>query len=97
MADATKPTILIVAGAWLRPSTYEPFLNLLRRDGYPTLCVTYPSLNPIDPFKTDVAADSTSIREKALLPLVNAEGKEVVIVMHSYGGMISACCYYYCH
>ncbi|KAL9120726.1 MAG: hypothetical protein Q9187_002714 [Circinaria calcarea] len=87
MAQTRKPTILLVAGAWLRPATYEPFLNLFKEAGYSTLSVSYPSFNPTDPHKTDVAADSRSIRENVLHPLVEEDGKEVVIIMHSYGGM----------
>ena len=47
----------------------------------------YPSLNPTNPLVTDVAFDSKAVREKFLVPLVEKEGKEVVVVMHSYGGM----------
>lgn len=87
MAETRKPTILLVAGAWLPPATYEPFLHLFKEAGFPTLSVSYPSFNPTDPQKTDVAADSRSIRDNVLYPLVEEDGKEVVIIMHSYGGM----------
>ena len=84
--STTKPTILFVPGAWIQPPMYSPFLNVLHGAGYPVQVVTYPSLDPTNPSTADVAADSASIRNETLLPLV-AEGKEVVIVMHSYGGM----------
>jgi len=87
MADSTRPTIILVAGAWMLPSTYENFLAILQKAGYPTSYASYPSLNPVDPLKADVAADSAAIREKVMLPLIETQGKEVVVVMHSYGGM----------
>lgn len=82
-----KPTVLLVPGAWLRPSTYDALLNLLQDTGYPTLYASYPSLNPADPFTAHCAADSLSVREKVLLSLVEAQGMDVVLVMHSYGGI----------
>lgn len=82
-----KPTVLLVPGAWLRSSTYHAFLNLLQAAGYPTLYASYPSLDPADPFTADCAADSLSVRAKVLLPLIEAQGKDVVLVMHSYGGI----------
>lgn len=82
-----KPTVLLVPGAWLPPSTYDTFLNLLQKAGYPTLFVPYPSLNPLDPFTADCATDSLSVREKGLLPVIETQKKDVVLVMHSYGGI----------
>ncbi|MCJ1247408.1 hypothetical protein MMC30_004622 [Trapelia coarctata] len=87
MADSMRLTIVLVPGAWMRPSTYENFLAILQKAGYPTSYASYPSLSPDDPLKADVAADSASIREKVMLPLIEQQGKEVVVVMHSYGGM----------
>ena len=82
-----KPTVLLVPGAWFRSSTYDAFLNLLQQAGFPTAYTSYPSLDPANPAKADCAADSTFVREKALLPLIETDGKDVVLVMHSYGGM----------
>ena len=87
MADSSKPMILLVPGAWLHPSTYVRFLDILKAAGYPTLLVSYPSHNPAHPFTADVAGDSQSIRDNVLVPLIEEQGKEVVLVMHSYGGM----------
>ena len=85
--NKNKPIVLFVPGAWFGRSTYDRFLNLIQEAGYQTVFVSYPSLSPIDPFTADCAADSRSVREKVLLPLIEAQGKDVVLVMHSYGGI----------
>jgi len=87
MADSTRLIIILVPGAWMHPSTYETFLTILHNDGSPTSYASYPSLNPVDPLKADVVADSASICKRVMLPLIEQQGKEVVVVMYSYGGM----------
>ena len=85
--NATKPTILILPGAWLPSSTYDDFIAHLQKSSFPTRYAPYPSLNPSDPTLADAAANSQHVREKSVLPLVEDEGKEVVVLMHSYGGV----------
>ncbi len=87
LGTTTKPTILLVPGAWFPQSSYDGFLKVLREAGYPTACASYSSLNPEEPEKADAAADTAFIRRTSLLPLVEAEEKDVVIIMHSYGGI----------
>lgn len=87
MPAPEKPTILFVPGAWLQCSAYQSFLDVLGKAGYPTRCVEYPSLNPADPLTATLAADATAIRDHTLLPLLDHEKKDVVLVMHSYGGL----------
>lgn len=82
-----KPTILLVPGAWFPPSAYNAFSQAVRNAGYPTECASYPSLNPEDPMHADAAADTSSILRNYLIPLINIAEKDVVIVMHSYGGI----------
>lgn len=82
-----KPTILLVPGAWLQLSTYDTFLNLLQKAGYPTASTSYPSLNPVDPSNADCATDCAFVRGESLLPLIETDGKDVVLVMHSYGAI----------
>ena len=87
MENSPKPTILMIPGAWLPSSTYQPLLDVLEKAGFPTVYSRLTSLNPPDPSATSIAADAAAIREKALLPLIEDEGKEVVLVMHSYGSL----------
>ena len=87
MEYSPKPTILMIPGAWLSSSTYQPLLDVLEKAGFPTVYSRLTSLNPSDPPTTSIAADAAIIRRDALLPLVEDQGKEVILVMHSYGGL----------
>lgn len=83
----SKPTILFVPGAWFPQSAYDNFLQVASNAGFPTSYALYPSLDPKDPMHADAATDTSFVLEKSLLPLIEADGKDVVIVMHSYGGI----------
>ena len=87
MGNSPKPTILMIPGSWLSPSTYQPLLDILEKADFPTMYSRLTSLNPPDPSTTSITADAAAIREKALLPLIEDQGKEVLLVMHSYGGL----------
>lgn len=84
-----KPTIVFVPGAWFKATAYADFLKALQDAGFPVSASDYPSLDPPaeEAVKTDCKADTDHLREKVLVPLVNHEEKDVVVVMHSYGGM----------
>jgi hypothetical protein len=79
-----KPTILLLPGAWHRGSTFEPVAALLRRQGYPVETPTL--LSAGGPTSTTVADDAAHIQKRYLTGLI-AQGKEVVVVMHSYSGI----------
>ena len=83
----TKPTILLIPGAWFHPSTYDNFLALLQERSFPTAYGSYPSLNASDPMNTDAISDTNYVLSHSLLPLVETEGKDVIVLMHSYGGV----------
>ena len=85
--ENTKPTVLFIPGAWLPPSAYSAFLHAVRNAGYPTECASYPSFDPKDSVHVDAATDTSYILKNYLIPLIEIEGKDVVIVMHSYGGI----------
>lgn len=79
-----KPTILLVAGAWHTADYFGPLANLLEAADYPTVSLGLPSVGASPPgsdFREDVAA----IRIAACRLI--ADDKEVVAVMHSYGGI----------
>ena len=80
-----EPTIVAIPGAWLPPSTYDPTFSILNAQGYETVTIPLPSVSD-DPerkgFEDDVAVIRSTVSR-----LVEDEGKEVVVVMHSYSGM----------
>jgi pimeloyl-ACP methyl ester carboxylesterase len=79
-----KPTILLIPGAWHTGSTFEPVANILRAQGYQAEPVTLPSAG--GPTSTTAYDDAEHIQKTYLNDLV-AQGKEVILVMHSYGGI----------
>jgi hypothetical protein len=79
-------TIVFVPGAWITPAFYQPFLETLTKAGYPVRSAGYPSLDPVDPTSADCKADSDTIAS-VIRPIVEDEGRDVLLVMHSYAGM----------
>ena len=82
---SSKPTIVLVSGAFHIPAHFSELIKLLQAAGYKTVAEKNPSCDAANAFVQDVNADIAALRENVLLPQINA-GKEVVLVMHSYGG-----------
>jgi hypothetical protein len=82
----TKPTIVIIPGAWHSPVHYRLLTDALEEAKYSTLVSRLPSVNFDNPRAVSVTTDTEFIRDTMLLPLVN-QGKDVLLVMHSYGGI----------
>ena len=61
-------------------------MTILESSKFETHCLPLPSLNCTNPQTATAAKDAASIRCEALQPLIN-NGKEVLLVMHSYGGV----------
>lgn len=75
----------MVHGAWHNPSLYEPLPSLLTRAGYALISPTLPSVGgSMETFDEDVV-----VIRKELQQLVDA-GKEIAVLMHSYGGMVGS-------
>lgn len=86
MATITKPTLLIVGGAWHQPSSYTKLTTALRAAGFEVHLPALPSNNQTRPPNGDLFTDSDLIRSYAT-NLVEA-GHMVAVLMHSYGGQV---------
>lgn len=82
----SKPTIIIVPGAWQKPSAFVNIVKLLQDRGYPTLHVPLPTVGGTELPLAGLSDDVDAVR-KALIPVVE-EGKEVVVIGHSAGGIV---------
>ncbi|KAI9642995.1 hypothetical protein NHQ30_008729 [Ciborinia camelliae] len=80
----SKPTIVMVPGAWHKPDIYSGVASSLEKHGYPTVSLALPSAGA-KPSHQDFSGDVSGIRE-CLTELVSA-GKEVILVVHSYTGL----------
>jgi pimeloyl-ACP methyl ester carboxylesterase len=72
---STKPTIVLVHGAFADGSCWSKVIPLLEKDGYQVIAVQ----NPLTSFADDVA---TTRR------VIDAQKGSVVVVGHSYGGAV---------
>ena len=88
MSSDRLPTILIIPGAFHRTSSFDTFLPHLQALGFTVIVAAYPSLNPSDPIGATLAADVASIRDEYLQPLIDNQDKEVLLLLHSYGGVV---------
>jgi pimeloyl-ACP methyl ester carboxylesterase len=84
---STKPTIILIPGAWHTTEGFGPLESFLEKAGYPTKAIDLPSAGA-HPGHPDFDQDVAEIR-KAVLDLID-EGKEVVVVMHSFGSVIGS-------
>lgn len=83
---STFPSILVIPGAWHPSSLYKGLADELEQTGFPTSTANLPSLNSAEPENATCVADSDSIRE-TLSALIEKEGKDVILLAHSYGGI----------
>ena len=88
--EGLKPTIFFVQGAFQLPGPYQAFEKLFWDDGY---TVDHPVLASCsDPYRenfTQVSLkDDVQIVQSRLEDLVINNGKTVIVIMHSYGGLV---------
>ena len=85
-------TILFVQGSFQIPQVYDKLTQGLESQGYPTLHPSLPSCSDtesVDFPQRSLVDDAATIRT-ALDRLVKQEGKAVLLVMHSYGGLVGS-------
>lgn len=87
-----RPTIILVHGAYHSPSHFDKLASCLHRAGYEVEAVDLPSVgieqDPGDALRRDTKAVLLAIEK-----LTN-EDKNVVVFMHSYGGVVSLPVFY---
>ncbi|PYI11172.1 alpha/beta-hydrolase [Aspergillus sclerotiicarbonarius CBS 121057] len=86
-----KPTIVLVQGSFQTPLVYAKLSTGLRDAGYPAIHPQLPSCSDVDAddFTSRTMADDALAITKAIEQLVEEE-KSVVVVMHSYGGIVGS-------
>ncbi|KAE8138751.1 Alpha/beta hydrolase fold-1 [Aspergillus pseudotamarii] len=82
----SNPAILLVHGAWHIPAHYAEFTSALRSKGHEVHVPRLLSMNEARPPNADLSSDTDLIRSY-VESLVEA-GREVVVLMHSYGGQV---------
>ncbi|RDL30686.1 Uncharacterized protein BP5553_10031 [Venustampulla echinocandica] len=79
-----KPTLVLVPGAWHSAATWDKTASLLEAEQYKCVRVSLPSAapNPSATFFGDVEVVRNAIMAET------TQGRDVVVVVHSYGGMV---------
>lgn len=85
--SSENPTILFIPGAWHLPEVFDDVRASLKSRGFPSVAVALPSIGAEPPCKGLV--DDTIFVQNEIERLSN-KGKHLVVVAHSYGGMVGA-------
>lgn len=81
----SKPTIVLAPGAWHTPDCFDAVRKQLHARAWSTEAISYPSVGAEPPTK-GLHDDAAAVRE-ALERLADG-GKEIVMLVHSYGGLV---------
>lgn len=87
-SSAETPAIVLVQGSFQLPEVYHKLADALRTLGYEVHQPTLPSLTDPDLASKTLGDDASAVRFQ-VETLVD-EGKTVVVVMHSYGGVVGS-------
>jgi len=79
------PTVIFVHGSWHSPKHYQRQLEAFENAGFPYSCPLQPSLGKPPPM--GLMEDAQAIRDE-LTKLVETEEKSVIVIGHSYGGVV---------
>ncbi|KAJ4136525.1 hypothetical protein NW768_004140 [Fusarium equiseti] len=81
-----RPVIAIIQGAWHRRPHYEAFAQALTSKGYTVLQPGNTTAGLVDNIKGKTYLDDVEVIRQTLQPSLD-EGKKIVLVCHSYGGI----------
>jgi len=86
LSERPKPIFVIVPGAWHLPQSFEAVIKILNSEDYETKGVTLVSGSDssIQSFDPDVREVEKVVEE------VLEDGRDVILVMHSYGGVVGS-------
>ena len=85
-AMSNKPVVLFVHGSWHTPKHFEIVRAIFEKAGYETSCPRQPSVGNLPP--VCLVDDAKRITHE-LEQLVEEKQKDVLVVAHSYGGMVA--------
>jgi pimeloyl-ACP methyl ester carboxylesterase len=90
MNQAVKPSILFVQGSFQVPEIYAKLTGALKARDFQVIHPTLPSLagQDLPDFPSKSLFDDAQVVQNELKQLIEQEGKPVLVVMHSYGGLV---------
>ncbi|KAK8054206.1 alpha/beta-hydrolase [Apiospora saccharicola] len=86
----SPPTILLLQGSFQLPEVYGRLTAALEKKGFPVVHPTLPSLSGQDEpdFASKSLATDADQAQSVLRRLVEDEHRNVLVLMHSYGGLV---------
>ena len=83
--SSVKPVVFITPGAWHTPAYLASYRSALEAHDYPTASLSLPSVSA-EPAHQNHDEDTAAIRHE-LSALIDEQGRDVILVMHSYSGI----------
>ncbi|KAK8009233.1 hypothetical protein PG991_011784 [Apiospora marii] len=84
-----SPILVLCPGAFGTPDCFSKMLPYLAESGIEAkLSSGYPSSNPQNPTQATCAADIAHLRDNVLLPILDRQQRDIVLLAHSYGGVV---------
>ncbi|KKA16592.1 hypothetical protein T310_9791, partial [Rasamsonia emersonii CBS 393.64] len=87
MADTSRPVFVFVPGAWHLPEAFDAIRGLMAQRGLETEAVTLTSVGAEPPTK---GLHSDIAHVHSVLQRLADEGRQIVVIVHSYGGLVGA-------
>ena len=85
--SSSNPTIVLIHSGLHDEASFERLKDALHNLSFPAVSGTLPTVSSPTPKLVDLSSDIDFVRTKLILPLLE-EGKDVVVAMHSYGGIV---------
>jgi hypothetical protein len=85
MAASSHPVLVIVPGSSQSPTHYAYLAHLLHSHGYATLSALLPSVGTTE--AVTAQDDTDFVRKRLILPVLDIEEHNVILITHSYSGM----------
>lgn len=82
-----KPIFVLAPGAAYNPAHYGLLQHLFLKAGYGALSSTLPSIGTLKAASATVEEDATYIRDRLVLPVLENEERDVIIIGHSYSAL----------
>ncbi|KAJ9493903.1 hypothetical protein LTR67_006255 [Exophiala xenobiotica] len=84
----SKPTILLIPGSFSHASMYYPLQDAIQAQGYECFVNNAPSASR-NPPEEPATLEDDAVFFRGLIEKLADQGKDVVVVGHSYGGIIA--------
>lgn len=87
--ESPNPTFVFIPGAWHTPEYFQPLIDVLSSKPYSYPCVTVPLISVLSP-KATTSITTMDPDIEVILKAISAvvdRGNDVILVMHSYGGV----------